>query len=541
MTRPRRKAIPERLKRGLALVLGLLLTFGLSYLALTASAQSPPQREASYRAVTSHDAGDARHPVPPLAPDPLDRGTHPPVAAIIPQVPPTGHAPTLLPGSPPSAHGGSPMPLIQAGDPLIQNLVNSVSQTQIYSGILNLQDDDAIPGWDAGRSRYTFAPEELAVERDYIYQRLQALGLDVRYQGFSFAGTSQANVEGTLSGWGPGSQVVYIVCAHYDSTSDDPYQAAPGADDNASGTAAVLEAARVLSQYRYRHTLRFVTFAAEEQGLIGSYYYVREAREADTAIGGAINLDMIGWDSDQDDAMEVHAGTRSDSQALGMAFLNANATYGISLVPRYITSDATSASDHARFWYQGYPAILIIEDAADFNPYYHQLSDTLDKLDLPYAVKFVQASVATLAELAEIIPPGLNVQHTGPDRVTIGTPVALSVQYANPGPDPATGVVITGTLSPGLIYVEDSSGFSITQPLSGTTVWQVGHVAAHSRGSFVLTASLQAGLPVGAQLTSTLVITGVTPWDDPADNRASWTGLAATQTQFLPILFKGGD
>ena len=102
------------------------------------------------------------------------------------------------------------------------------------------------------------------------------------------------------------------------------YDVAPGADDNASGTAAVLEAARVLSQYRFKHTLRFVTFAAEEQGLIGSYYYVAEARSAGTPIGGAINLDMIAWDSDDDDAMDIHAGTRSDSQALGAAFLNAN-------------------------------------------------------------------------------------------------------------------------------------------------------------------------------------------------------------------------
>jgi uncharacterized repeat protein (TIGR01451 family) len=447
--------------------------------------------------------------------------------------------PIVLPTSPPPTEVDASSILIQEHNPLIQTLVDSVSQTQIYTTILNLQDDDALPGWDASRSRYSYAPE-LAIERDYIHDRMQALGLDVRYQNFSLGWTPLDNIEGTLSGWGAGSDVVYIVCAHYDSISNDPYNAAPGADDNASGTAAVLEAARVLSHYRYRHTLRFVTFAGEEQGIYGSYYYVAEAHSAGTDIGGAINLDIVAWDSNDDDVMEIHAGTGDDSQDLGIAFLNANATYGISLVPEYITSGATTSSDHVRFWNRGYPAILAIEDFQDFTPYYHQTSDTLDKLDLPYATKFVQATVATLAELSEIIPPGVSVEHTGPDTVMAGTLATLSVQYANPGPDPATGIVITGTLSPGLSYVEDSSGLTVTQPVSGMIVWQVGDLASYTQSSFAVTASAQATLPAGALLTSTVDITGVTTWDDPADNRAIWTGLVP-YVRYLPVVFKSND
>jgi uncharacterized repeat protein (TIGR01451 family) len=353
-------------------------------------------------------------------------------------------------------------------------------------------------------------------------------------------GTSLDNVEGTLDGWGPGSDTIYIACAHYDSTSNAPYTTAPGADDNASGVAAVLEAARVLSQYRYRHTLRFVTFAGEEQGLFGSFYYVRDAYLAGTDIGGAINLDMVAYDSDDDDVMEVHAGTRSDSQALGTALLNANATYGLALTPEYITSGATSASDHARFWSYGYPAILLIEDFQDFNPDYHQTSDTLDKLDLPYATRFVQATVATLAELADIIPPGVNIEHTGPTTVRTGALTSLVIQYANPGPNPATGVVITETLSPGLTYVEDNSGLPATQPEGGRIVWQVGDVAAYTRSSFVVTATVEAPLPVGTYLTSTVEITGLTSYDDPADNQAAWTGFVPYALH-LPIVVKDGN
>jgi len=445
--------------------------------------------------------------------------------------------PIVLPTSPPSIEAYAPAMLIQGYNPLIQNLVNSVSQTQIEDTIRNLQDDDSSPGWDAGRSRYSYS-SELTIERDYIRGRMEALGLDVRYQNFSLYGTSLDNIEGTLSGWGPGSDVVYIACAHYDSVSNDPYSAAPGADDNASGTAAVLEAARILSQYRFKHTLRFVAFAAEEQGLIGSYYYAAEARSAGTDIGGVINHDMIAWDSDGNHAMDIHVGTRSDSQALGAAFLNAMTIYGISLVPQYITSGATTSSDHARFWNQGYPAILAIEDLQDFNWYYHSTNDTLDKLELPYAEEFVQTMVATLAELAEIIPPGVKVEHTGSDAVMTDTLTALVVTYSNPGPDPATGVVITDTLSAGLTYVEDSSGFTVTQPVSGTVVWQVGDVMSHTQSSFVITASVAAALPAGAYVTSTVDITGVVAWDDPGDNRAMWTGFVPYARLYLPVLFK---
>jgi uncharacterized repeat protein (TIGR01451 family) len=445
--------------------------------------------------------------------------------------------PIVLPTSPPSVEAVAPTVLIQEHNPFIQNLVNSVSQTQIYNTIRDLQDDDSYPGWDAGRSRYSYSPE-LAIERDYVRNRMEALGLDVRYQSFSHNWTPLDNIEGTLSGWGPGSDVVYIACAHHDSVSNEPYSAAPGADDNASGTAAVLEAARVLSPYRFKHTLRFVTFAAEEQGLIGSYYYAAEARSAGTDIGGVINLDMIAWDSNGDDVMDIHVGTRGDSQALGTVFLNAMTIYGISLVPQYITSGATTFSDHARFWDQGYPAMLAIEDLQDFNAYYHSTSDTLDKLDLLYAEEFVQTTVATLAELAEIVPPGVRVEHTGPGEVGAGTLTALTVTYSNPGPDPATGVVITDTLSPGLTYVEDSSEFTVTQPVSGTIVWQVEDVVPYTRSSFVVTASVAATLPAGAHVTSTMDITGVVAWDNPGDNRATWTGFVPYTRVYLPLLFK---
>ena len=316
---------------------------------------------------------------------------------------------------------------------LIQGLIEDVSQAQLYDTIRALQDDDAIPGWDALGSRYSFAPG-LGDKREYIRRRMEQAGLAVRDQAFRLEDTTQVNIEGTLPGWGPGEDLVYILCAHYDSTSDDPYHIAPGADDNASGVAGLLEAARILGRYRFRHTLRFVAFAVEEQKLTGSRLYVQAARAAGTQIGGVINLDMIAWNSHGSDVVEVYARSGNGSEALGVALTDAISAYGIALNPRYDARAASGNSDHGNFWVEGYPAILVTDDTSVPNPYYHTTGDTLAQLDLVYARRVVQAVVATLAEQAEIIPPGTDDEYLGLAVATPGTLGALIPGYATPVP-----------------------------------------------------------------------------------------------------------
>jgi uncharacterized repeat protein (TIGR01451 family) len=442
----------------------------------------------------------------------------------------------VLPGS--AGDLGAERAQAQDHDPLVQGLVEAVSQTELYTTILHLQDDDGLPGWDARGSRY-YRSAKLPQERDYIYQRMQALGLDVRYHTFTLDGHPQANIEGTLGGWGPGEDVVLIVSAHYDSTSGDPLNVAPGADDNASGTAAVLEAARLLSRYRFQHSLRFVAFAGEELGLWGSRYYASDAYVQGTDIAGVINLDMVGWDSDGDRVMEIHAGTRANSQALGEAFLQAGSAYGVAWAPEVMYSGATFRSDHASFWSYDYPAILAIEDFQDYNPHYHTITDTLEYLDLSYAAGFVGATVAAVAELAGMLPPGVRVTQAGPPRLAPGAAVTFTVDYGAPGPDSALGIVVTHTLSPGLTYLKDSSGLAATSPASGTLVWQAGDLSAYARRSFVVTAAVTADAGVGTLVSSTLTITGATSQDAPEDNRSEWTGMVSSKWYF-PMIYTGG-
>jgi Zn-dependent M28 family amino/carboxypeptidase len=178
--------------------------------------------------------------------------------------------------------------------------------------------------------------------------------------------------------------------------------AAPGADDNASGSTAVLIAAELLSQLDCRYTLRYALFTGEEQGLLGSRAYV-EANQGDP-IAGVLNLDMIGWDSDGDAALDLYARRfYPDDHRLAAAFARVVAAYDLPLVPE-ILGDRLSASDHAAFWDRGIPAILAIEDQDDFNENYHKPSDRLAFLNLPYLTAFIQAAVGAMAHLA-CLPP----------------------------------------------------------------------------------------------------------------------------------------
>ncbi len=450
--------------------------------------------------------------------------------------------PVDLPLTPPS-FAVPPSTVAAAYDPLIAALVQSVSQIRVHDDIRFLQDDSNLAGWDAKGSRYTFS-SELPGKRDYIRGQMESIlgASNVRHQSFYYYDRWLQNIEGTLSGWGPSSEVVYIACAHYDSTSGDPYNVAPGADDNASGVAGVLEAARVLSRYRFERTLRFVTFPAEEQGLYGSYHYVNEAVSLGTAIAGVLNLDMIAWDSNGDRHMDIHAGTMGSSQSLGAAFANAIVTYSLGLSPQIVTAGATTFSDHSRFWNRGYPAVLLIEDyypnRPDFNAYYHTTNDTLARTNLPFAAEFVKGTVATLAGLARIIPPGLRVEHWGSGVVMTGTQTTLTVRYANPGPDPVTGLVMTDTLSAGLTYIGDSSGLPTFQPSPDVVVWQVGSLAPYTRRTFTVTVEVDVNLAPRTPLSSTVTGAGVFLWDDPADNQATWRGSVASDWQWLPLILK---
>jgi len=258
-----------------------------------------------------------------------------------------------------------------------------------------------------------------AEARLYLTDQFIAMGLDVFIQG------DYANVVAEWPGVAHANDV-YIVCAHYDTTSGDER---PGGDDNASGTAGVLEAARVLTQYHADATLRFIGFNAEEDWMLGSEDYVVAALwPSDANVIGVINLDMIlrpAWDSDPEATIDLDIATGDSPLCLAWVntFVETAAIYAPALVIDADSPNTTYwyASDQGPFISGGYAAFMLSEGTATeiwsgSNAYYHSADDASDALannstspsgvtyDYAFATDVVRATVATLATQVGLVP-----------------------------------------------------------------------------------------------------------------------------------------
>lgn len=199
---------------------------------------------------------------------------------------------------------------------------------------------------------------------------------------------------------GTSSDERVVICGHFDSTSEDPNMLAPGADDNASGTAAVVEAARVVADFPFEKTIKFICFSGEEQGLFGSGEYAGDAKAAGEGILGALNFDMIGYVNPAPEDIDI-VGNYQSEWLVDFTVGCANA-YVPSLLTRKSINPDDVYSDHASFWKAGYSSILGIEDEVLTYPSYHTSGDTLGNLTRAFAADVVKMGVATLAELAGI-------------------------------------------------------------------------------------------------------------------------------------------
>ena len=276
-----------------------------------------------------------------------------------------------------------------APDPVIDKMAQSVSQTNLKNRIQDLQDF---------KTRFT-TTSKCEEAGQYLYEKLSEItNISVEYDPFKFYGYDTRNIVGTLKGTtDPGS--IVVISAHYDSyTSRTAATDAPGADDNASGCAAVLEAARIMSKYSFRYTIKFVLFSAEEWGLYGSVHYASEARNKNQTILGVVNMDMISYADKLPEDLDVIVN--KNSAWLGPVIENAAANYS-SIDVTTTLDNSFDYSDHSSFWDEGYPAALCIEDYEDTNPYYHTTSDKVDKIDMNFATESTKVCLAATAVLAQ--------------------------------------------------------------------------------------------------------------------------------------------
>lgn len=321
------------------------------------------------------------------------------------------------------------VPTVVDPDPLIQQMMNQVTTQAVYDydGGLSGEWPVTIGGQPYTiLTRYTTSGEPIQKATQYVGEHMQALGLDVEYHVWN--ASRPPNVIGERLG-SVNPDEVYLITAHLD---DMPSGAiAPGADDNASGSVAVLLAADIFTQYEWGCTLRFAFWTGEEQGLLGSQAYAQRAYNQGDNILGVLNLDMIGWNTlNSSPDIELHA-TNSIPPTLQLAQLFADVVdvYDLGLVANIIPN-GTGASDHASFWDYGYTAILGIENytGGDFNPYYHTTQDRLAVLDMAYFTDFVKASLGSLAHMSGcLIPGGLGTLNGQVAAAEDGAPIADAI------------------------------------------------------------------------------------------------------------------
>lgn len=236
---------------------------------------------------------------------------------------------------------------------------------------------------------------------DYLYQKLDRLDNITVSNQLINGEAGRRNIIGTQLGK-TNPDNIYIICAHYDSVADYC------ADDNASGTATVLEIARILSTQCLDNTIVYALWDEEEIGLQGAAYYANQAAANNDNILGVLNIDMMGYDGDNDNVFDIDVRDVANSLAMKddiISVLN-NPAYGFTL-QETVVNPGTSASDHARFWNRDYSAVLVGEswETNDETPFYHSSNDRYSTLNFPYyheLSKVIMGYMVTKAGLVAI-------------------------------------------------------------------------------------------------------------------------------------------
>lgn len=242
--------------------------------------------------------------------------------------------------------------------------------------------------------------ERLERAAAYIEGKLRSYGYTVKRQPFAFQGKTYVNIIAESTGTDPEKKEILVIGAHYDTVAGTP-----GADDNASGIAGLLELARLAAEKPLPRTVRFAAFSLEEPPafgteFMGSHAYAKSLSGEGVKVRGMISLEMIGFFCDRKDcqryplscigwfypdrgdyiALVGNRDSKAFTKALKKAF-SAVSSFPLETLnaPSFVTG--VDFSDHRNFWKFGYPAVMMTDTSFYRNPHYHQESDTAEKLD----------------------------------------------------------------------------------------------------------------------------------------------------------------
>ncbi|MDD4602520.1 MAG: M20/M25/M40 family metallo-hydrolase [Bacteroidales bacterium] len=288
--------------------------------------------------------------------------------------------------------------LIRAADPTIAAMVSAVKVDTLRATLRALQNWGSRFLMNNNRKEIACSLANKFLSYGYTDVKLDSFLLMINVGGI-FDSSWQYNVVCTL----PGSSApdeIYVVGGHWDSYSTtDPFNEAPGVDDNGTAVAATLEIARVMKQFNYQPeaTIQFTLFAAEELGLFGSRYSSEKARMAGEDIRYMLNLDMIS--NNPDNTSEVKLYQYLNFEWAGYYAADVLERY-TTLIPVFPDDKQNSGSDSYPFWLQNFPVVYFEE--FHFSPNWHRPSDTLGNCNAPYLGKITGGALATLAELQRL-------------------------------------------------------------------------------------------------------------------------------------------
>ncbi len=274
----------------------------------------------------------------------------------------------------------------------------------------------------APRATGTYGCQQTA---DYLKSQFQSNGLEVWVQDYTAFGNkwhprlyTGQNIEGTLRGTQPDSDSCIIFNAHYDTVEETW-----GANDDGSGTAAVLAAAYALSHYDFIHDIKLVGFSGEEFGLLGSQAYAKTLHHQSKDIVVELNADMIGKATSAETGRQMGLSMTEDSTWVPEIFTYVNQTKNLDFTFNLGTTDRDGQgwSDYFSFCEYGYETVSIWQSEGD--EYMHTWGDDLSNVNISYLVNMTRLIAGTLAVLADM--------DEFPTQIRIQSPIYGGIYFEN--------------------------------------------------------------------------------------------------------------
>jgi len=294
---------------------------------------------------------------------------------------------------------------ILVGDERVPKMMENITIEQLRGHVQSIHFDRN------PNDRY----RELEQVAEYIHRNFESYGLQVTRESFQWEGVEVCNIIAEKKGEISPEKVI-ILGAHYDSVPGSP-----GADDNASAVAVLLEVARTVSNVGLGTTVRFIAFTLEEYGYVGSIHHAKKAKKEGTKIEGMISLEMVGFTAPTQnypfyidpklypsvgDFVGVVANKKS---AALLEKVRSSLKRNIPQLPaEFLTVpgngeglEEVRLSDHSPFWDQGFPALLVTDTSFLRNPNYHLPTDTIETLDFEFMQKVAVGMGYSVLDLAK--------------------------------------------------------------------------------------------------------------------------------------------